>query len=255
MADDGKDKEIVIHGFKGFNKDMTCRGFQYEIGKGYETAECDPCKSGFHACENPIDVFSYYSPGESVFCKTEQSGDVKRHDSDSKIASTKIKIGLQLSILDYCKAAFEFVLSKCDVKKTEHATGDRSASSATGYRSASSATGNRSASSATGDQSASSATGDRSASSATGYQSASISIGSFSKSEITKTDEHKSLESVACGLGYSNIARACIGSWIVLTERNYDYQILHIKSAKVDGKKIKADTWYRLENGKFKVAE
>lgn len=72
---------------------MTCRGFQYEEGKEYETEKAEACSVGFHACEHPLDCFGYYSPNESVYHIVEQSGDISKANDDTKVASTKIKIG------------------------------------------------------------------------------------------------------------------------------------------------------------------
>ncbi len=190
-----KEQKETIVTYKGFNPDMTCRGFQYEFGKTYEhEGEVEACSSGFHACEYPLDCFGYYPPADSVYGECEQSGDISTHEDDSKIASRKIHVKFGIDIPGLIKAAIEFTTSRCDPKKSNHTKGDRSASSATGYQSASSATGYQSASSATGDQSASSATGyqsassatgDRSASSATGYQSASSATGNRSASSAT----------------------------------------------------------------------
>ncbi len=178
-------KETIIT-YKGFNADMTCRGFQFEIGKTYEhEGEVKACASGFHACEYPLDCLSYYEPSSSVFAVCEQSGDLSRHDDDSKVASRKLSIKAAITIPGLVKAAIEFTTQRCDKKKADHVKGNRSASSATGNRSASSATGNQSASSATGNRSASSATGYQSASSATGYQSASSATGDRSASSAT----------------------------------------------------------------------
>ena len=176
----------TVNTFKGFDHNFQCRGYQFEVGKTYtHDGEVEACSSGFHACENPLDVFAYYEPGVSKFATTEQSGEISRHDSDSKIASSSIRIVAELSIAGLVTAAFEYVKSKCEPATSEHATGDSSASSATGDSSASSATGDRSASSATGDRSASSATGDSSASSATGDSSASSATGDRSASSAT----------------------------------------------------------------------
>ena len=138
--------------YKGFNKDMTCRGYQYEEGKEYETNEpviC--CNSGFHACEYPLDCFGYYAPSESVYHEVEQSGEISKDTSGTKVASSKIKIGAAISIAGLVKASFEYIKARADKTKSNHskaakkvnsATGDKSANSATGYGSASFATGN-----------------------------------------------------------------------------------------------------------------
>ena len=185
----------VVTAFKGFNKNMQCRGYQFEVGKTFtHDGEVKACEGGFHACEYPLDVFNYYAPSDSRFARVDQIGDISRHDEDSKAASRSISIKAEISIPSLITAAFEFINTRCEPASSEHATGHRSASSATGYSSASISTGDRSASSATGDRSASSATGycsasistgDRSASSATGDRSASISTGDSSASIST----------------------------------------------------------------------
>ena len=131
--------EEVIKSYKGFSKDMTCRGYQFKEGETYETEGAIVCEKGFHACEYPLDVFKYYNPAESVFHEVEQYGDIERHDDDTKIASTHIKIGVQLDVAGIVKAAIEYTFERS--KKENERTGDYGASSATGYRGASSATG------------------------------------------------------------------------------------------------------------------
>ena len=98
----------VIKAYKGFNKDMTCRDFQYEEGKEYETDRAEACECGFHACEYPLDVFSHYPPGTSVYHEVEQSGELDRSESD-KVASTKIKIGERIDIAGIVKAAISYI--------------------------------------------------------------------------------------------------------------------------------------------------
>ena len=169
---------MPIKTYKGFDKDLKCRGFQYEIGKEYEENKAIACNCGFHACEMPIEVLGYYEPGkQSRYCEVEQSGDLSRHSDDTKVASTKIKIGAEIGIPGIVKAQVEYIKERAEESNTNHSTGNWSANSATGSRSANSATGSRSANSATGDGSANSATGDGSANSATGYGSANISTG------------------------------------------------------------------------------
>ena len=299
--------EKVIKGYKGFNKDMTCRGFQYEEGKEYEEETADACHSGFHACEYPLDCFGYYSPDESVYHEVEQSGEFDRGEDDSKVASTKIKIGARLDISGLVKAAIDFTMSR--VKKeagsdedcgassatgdcgassatgdygASSATGVYGASSATGYKGASSATGDYGASSATGDYGASSATGDYGASSATGYKGASSATGNYGASSATGNCGASSAtgykgassandsESVAVAWGYKGKAMGVLGSHIVLAEWKYigkedddrydrseqkAWEFLGAKMFRVDGEKVKPDTWYRLENGELMEVE
>ena len=181
-----------IKTYKGFNKDMTCRGFQYEEGKEYEEESVEVCDHGFHACEYPLDCLGYYSPPESVYHEVEQSGEIQKHSEDTKVASTKIKIGAEISIAGLVKAAIEYTVKRVnkDAESDEKhgassATGDYGASSATGDYGASSATGDYGASSATGYYGASSATGDYGASSATGYKGASSATGNYGASSAT----------------------------------------------------------------------
>ncbi|MFI8146069.1 hypothetical protein [Acinetobacter sp. ABJ_C5_2] len=275
-------KKETITSYKGFNKNLQCRGFQYEIGKTFEhKGKVEACGSGFHACEYPLDVFGYYGPGElSRFAVVEQSGDLSRGDDDTKVASKSITIKAEVDIPFLVKAAIEYTTSRCEPIKEDSpaftdknrgqavatgnrsassatgnrsassATGDNSASSATGYKSASSATGYNSASSATGNWSASSATGNRSASSATGNWSASLTTGHYSESQIK--DQKDDQYGVAISTGYEGKAKASEGSAIVLTHRNSDGEILHIRASKVGENGVKADTWYQLDaNGQF----
>jgi len=249
-----------IKSYKAFNKDWTCRGFQFEVGKEYKNESgALACNYGFHACEYPLDVFNYYAPSESVFAEVEQSGEVSKEGNDTKVASSFISIKAELNIHDLVKAAFGFTYEKCKKLKSSHsvkdrsassATGDLSASSATGDLSASSATGDQSASSATGDRSASSATGDQSASSATGDQSASLSTGNYSSSEIIDNKEKQN--AVAVAAGGSSKARAPKGSAIVCVYRDDEGNLIHIKSSLVGENGIKPNTWYSLdESGSF----
>lgn len=127
--------------YKGMDKDMKCRGFQYEVGKEYETDKAVACECGFHACEYPLDVFNYYPPAGSRFFEVEQSGELSKNDDDSKVASTKIKIGAELNIAGLVKAAVEYTKERCTQGEGECATGDYGAASATGEASIAVASG------------------------------------------------------------------------------------------------------------------
>ena len=152
---------VVITGYKGFDKNLQCRGFQFKEGETYtHDGPVKACSSGFHFCENPLDIFHYYAPSESVFHEVEGGGQTDQHSYDSKIACTEIKIGASLKLHDFIGASLKFLFSrKYETSTSNHITGDSSASSATGDWSASSATGERSASSATGISSAAVSTG------------------------------------------------------------------------------------------------
>ncbi|HEP8263534.1 TPA: hypothetical protein VDT75_003695 [Pseudomonas aeruginosa] len=177
--------EEVVTAYKGFKQDLTCRGYQFEIGGTYKhDGEVEACASGFHSCEYPLDVFGYYAPGESRFAIVKASGQLSRHDDDSKIASATLVVEAEISMPTMISRAIDWIMSKVDksveqtvVGGTASNTGYRSAASNTGDYSAASNTGNRSAASNTGYRSAASNTGDYSAASNTGYQSAASNTG------------------------------------------------------------------------------
>ena len=181
-----------IISYKGFKQDMTCRDFQYKEGESYEEPSAKACEREFYAYEYPLDCLDYYSPNESVYHVVEQSGEISRHSDDTKVTSTKIKIGAEINIAGLVKAAIEYTMkrvnpeAKADERQgASSATGNCGASSATGYCGASSATGYYGASLATGDYGASSATGYKGASSATGYCGASLATGNCGASSAT----------------------------------------------------------------------
>ena len=239
--------------YKGFNEDLTCRGFQYEEGKTYTEDKADLCHRGFHACEDPLDCFSYYEPRCSQFREVLLEGISDQREDDSKVCAKTITIGARLSFSDMVKAAFDFRWSKTTLEPGSSATGTRGAASATGTRGAASATGYRGAASATGYQGAASATGYYGAASATGYQGAASATGDYGAASATGKD------SIAAAFGKSGKAKASLGNWIVLTERGdrngESYPIIAVKAFEVDGKDILPDTWYTLINGKPEKAE
>jgi hypothetical protein len=240
----------VIKSYKGFDKDLKCRDFQYEIGKEYEEPTAKACSSGFHACEIPLEVLRYYEPGnQSRYCVVEQSGEISRHDDDSKVASSKIKIGAEIGIPGLVKAQIEYVKERAEPSGKHHSTGSHSANSATGYCSANSATGSHSANSATGDCSANSATGDCSANSATGYGSANISTG------IECSNDGAGDRNICVAWGKDSKCKGKIGCFLVLSEwgkwNGKVYPFLGAVMVEVDGDAIKPDTWYTLKNGKI----
>nr|DAI55249.1 MAG TPA: hypothetical protein [Caudoviricetes sp.] len=226
----------MIKSYKGFNKDMTCRGFQYEIGKEYETSdEVKCCENGFHACEYPLDCFGYYPPNESVYCEVEQDGQISKDGSDTKVSSSKIKIGAQLDIAGLVKASFEFVKLKADKSNSNYSEVDKNLNESVGNRSANSATG------------------DGSANSATGYGAANVTTGTESK------NDGMGQANISVGWGKDNKCKGCIGSYLVISEwGDWDgekYPLICAQMVMIDGETIKADTYYMLKEGKIIEAE
>ena len=298
------DNENIIHSYKGFDKDLKCRGFAYEIGKDYkQDGNIKCCENGFHACEFPLDVFNYYAPGgNSRYCTVTQSGVTDKKEGDSKVASSKIHIETEIGLDGIIKAGVKFILDKVNWKNQKESntgyhsaatntgyksaatnTGDCSAATNTGNCSAATNTGNYSAATNTGDCSAATNTGYKSAATNTGYKSAATNTGDCSAatntgdcSAATNTGDHSAAtntgyksaatntgdcsaakvsgkESIAIVTGKDSKAAGALGDWIVLTERgewNGDTcPIKEVKAFKVDGEKIKADTFYKLVDG------
>ena len=249
----------TIKGFKGFDKNLKCRNYQYEIGKDFEeNGDIKACNKGFHFCENPADVFSYYPPSDNGdlnrYCEVEGSGRTDKDLEDSKVACSQIHISAEIGIKGLVNAWVKFILDKVNWDdKKESNTGDQSAATNTGDQSAATNTGYRSAATNTGDQSAATNTGYQSAATNTGYQSAATNTGYRSAASVEGKD------SIAIVTGKDSKAKGGLGCWVVLTERGkWDgetYPILCVKAFKVDGEKIKADTYYRLVNGKPKEVE
>ena len=125
----------ILKAFKGFDKQLRCRDLQYEIGKEYITDGAKACVKGFHACEQPIEVFGYYPPGTSRYCEVEQSGELDRDGDDTKVASSRIKIGAEIGIPGIVKAQIEYVKAHTTTEHTdpERATaGNRGAATSRG---------------------------------------------------------------------------------------------------------------------------
>lgn len=194
--------EQKIKAYKAFDKDLSCRGFKYEVGKEYEeTGDIKACDKGFHACPYPLDVFGYYAPAGSRFCEVEQSGKIDDSESD-KVCSSKIRIGAELDIRGLVKAAVSFVkercTNECNAEPGKPATaGDSGAATARGKAS-------------------------------TGSNGLSVARGNNVR------------------------VKGGIGAILVIAEEGEDlYDIVDWKAVVVDGEVVKADTWYRLENGEL----
>ena len=229
-----------IKTYKGVNKDLTAYGgFKYVPGKEYECAgKIVACGNGFHACERPLDVLSYYAPATSRYFEAEQYGELSRENTDSKVASRKIKIGAEIGIPGLVKAHIEYVKAHTTAEYTDpgQATaGDRGAATAGDFGAA---TAGDSGAATAGDRGAATA-GDCGAATA-GYRGAATARGLVS---VGKN---------GCGLvrGSGIKARGGIGSILVFCVENQDdFGIKEWKAAVVDGETIKADTWYTLKDG------
>ena len=204
-----ENKEIIA--YKGFKQDWTCRGYQYEVGKTYEhKGNVKACESGFHACEYPLDVLSYYSPAVSKFAVVKMSGETSKDSDDTKIASAKITIETEINLPEMIKKAVEWIKGKVDWDAAKVSnTGDWSAATNTGDWSAATNTGNWSAATNTGDQSAATNTGDQSAATNTGYRSVATNTGDRSAATNTgyrSAATNTGYRSAATNTGYRSVA-------------------------------------------------
>ncbi|EAV5088195.1 hypothetical protein CFG14_25005 [Salmonella enterica] len=253
-------KEIVT--FKGFNKDLKCRGFQFAIGETFHhDGKVEACGSGFHACECPFDVFSYYPPAESRYAETISFGVTDREEGgDTKIASASITIKAELTLPQFIQRGIEWIWSKIDKSLEQQImTGNQSAATNTGNQSAATNTGNQSAATNTGNQSAATNTGNRSAATNTGNRSAATNTGNRSAATNTgyrSAAEVSGSQSVAASLGIEGKARASEGGAIVLCYRDEDGELIHIRASKVGENGIMPNTWYQLDkDGEFVKCE
>ena len=306
--------EQKLKTYKAFDKDLSCRGFKYEVGKEYEeTGDIKACEKGFHACPYPLDVFGYYAPAGSRFCEVEQSGKIDGSESD-KVCSSKIRIGAELDIRGLVKAAVSFVkercTNECNAEPGKPATagdygaatagncgaatagdygaatagncgaataGDSGAATA-GYRGAATA-GDRGAATAgncgaatAGDRGAATAgdrgaatAGDRGAATAGNCGAATAgdygaatagNCGAATAGDYGAATARGKASTGSNGLsmarGNNVQVKGGIGAILVIAEEGEDtYDIVDWKAVVVDGEIVKADTWYRLENGEL----
>ena len=219
---------MEIKAYKGFDKNMQCRGFQFEEGKEYEEKEAVLCKKGFHACENPLETFKYYEPGKGSTYHEVELDATEETEEDSKRCGTRIKIGAKLSVLDICKAHFQYVNERTTNKKQ-------------GKDDAILAAQNRS----------SLAAQDWSSLSAQNWSS----LAAQDWSSLAAQDR----SSLAAGknsviAAFNSKAKGDLGTLIVLATREFNCTervITGFSAGIVDGEKIKANTWYEVKNGEF----
>ena len=214
--------------YKGTDKNLQCRGFQYEVGKEYVEDKADLCHAGFHGCERPLDVFSYYCPASSRYFEAELDDVSDQRESDSKVCGKRIKIGAEIGIPDLIEAQIEYV--------NTHATSghtDPKAANAGDYGAAKA-----------GDHGAANA-GDYGAANAGGYGAAT----SRGSSSVGKSG-------IAISRGNGVKAKGALGAILLIAEENDDnFEIKNWSAAVVDGNTIKANTWYTIKNGVFTEIE
>ena len=209
-----------MKGYKGFDKNWKCRDMQYEVGKTYEEAEARLCNKGLHFCENPFDVFSYYSPeNQSRYAVVEAENVTDEKDSDTKRVAKKLTIKTELNLIGIVKAGMEYIKEHINVEKIKEKAFDRSTAATSG------------------NESTAATSGYRSTAATSGYESTAIVEGE---------------DSVAIALGARSKAKGALGCWLILAEWEENDDGMYrkdVKCFKVDGEIIKADMFYMLEDG------
>ena len=258
--------EQKIKAYKAFDKDLSCRGFKYEVGKEYEeTGDIKACEKGFHACPYPLDVFGYYAPAGSRFCEVEQSGKIDDSESD-KVCSSKIRIGAELDIRGLVKAAVSYVkercTNECNAEPGKPATAGDSGAATAGDSGA--ATAGDSGAATAGNHGAATA-GYKGAATAGNYGAATAgdygaaTAGNYGAATAGNHGAATARGKASTGSNGLSVARGKnvqvkggIGAILVIAEERDDtYDIVDWKAVVVDGEVVKADTWYRLENGEL----
>ena len=241
-----ENKEIIA--YKGFDKNWKCRGYQYEIGKTYEhEGKVEACESGFHSCENPLDVLAYYDISSgSKYALVKASGEISKNDDrDTKIASSKITIEVELNIHELLKSGFEWVMNKIFAKHKQ-VLNDQSTAATSGYQSTAATSGDKSTAATSGYQSTAATSGDWSTAATSGYQSTAATSGDWSTAIASGKN------SVAIAFGSEAKSKAVDGSAIVCCYFDNSGELIHIRASKVGKNGIKPDTWYTLnKDGDF----
>ena len=265
--------------YKGFGKELKCRGFQYEIGKKYiHDGKISICNSGFHSCENPIDVLCYYPP-LSRFATVNISGITQKEQN--KTVSAEIEIVSEMSLAELIKKGVEETINFSHAATSGNfshaatsgysspaATSGNSSHAATSGNSSPAATSGDSSHAATSGYSSHAATSGNSSHAATsGYSSHAATSGNFSHAATSGDSSHAATSgysshastsgknSIACSIGKNASAKSSVGNWLVLSEYDENGNVVVVKTKKVDGKRLKADTFYKLVGGKFVEAD
>ena len=237
-------KPKTMTGYKGFDKDLKCRGVQYTVGKAKtHKGSIALCESGLHFCENPFDILPYYPLIGSKFAEVEASGVSDETREDSKRVARKLHVKAELGLPGFIKAGFDYIYNNVDKTPGANAT--------SGYRAHSATSGDDANSATSGDDAHSATSGDYANSATSGNRANSATSGYSAHSATSGVDN-----AIACSIGRKAKAKASKGCFIVLAEWYEgeswtDARPIAVVSAKVDGKKIKADQWYKVVDGKF----
>ena len=225
-----------IIAYKAMDKNMQCRGKQYEVGKTYYEDEADCCHAGMHACENPLDVL-HYCPlrGGPRFFEVECGGNVDKSEEDSKLACTELTVKGEVNFAGLVKATVNAVFNRVKGKEP-FSSGYSSTAGSSGYSSTAGSSGN---------YSTAGSSGDSSTAGSSGYSSTAAATGAYCNAKADGKD------SIAVVNGACGKACGALGCYLVLTEYDDDGNMLLAKMAKVDGAVIKENTWYTLKNGEF----
>ena len=249
--------ENVITSYKAFDKNMQCRGFQYEVGKEYEMdGEIKCCNRGFHACKSPMEVWDYYDMLNSRYAEVEQSGKIEKEENSTKVCSSRIKIKAELKLADIINIGVEWLK---DITSPSKVKADGVLNDNGNRRKQIGSSGNYAQIGSSGNSAKIGSSGNYAQIGSSGNYAKIGSSGNYAKigssgnyAQIGSTGE----DSVIMCAGNSSIAKAKVGSWITLAEWKWSDEKkrdvpVYVKTEYVDGENIKADTWYQLKNRKF----
>ena len=241
--------------YKGFDKNLKCRGFQYEVGKEYETDRAKLCDAGFHACENPLHTLKYYPPHNGRYCEVELDATEETSTDDTKRVGKRIKIETEIGLKGLIEAGVKFVFDKCEGATEQAASGENgnaAASGENGNAAASGRYGNAAASGENGNAAASGRYGNAAASGENGNAAASGWSGNAAASGWYGNASTKN--GVAAAIGFNGKAKGDdVGSYIVLADwryKNGEWKLYGVETRMVDGENIKTGVWYTMKDGK-----
>ena len=256
-----------IIAYKAMDKNMQCRGKQYEVGKTYHEEKADCCNAGMHACENPLDVLHYYPLKDNPrFFEVECGGNVDKSGEDSKLACTELTVKGEVNFAGLVKATVSAVFKRVQGKEpfssgdysTAGSSGDSSTAGSSGYSSTAGSSGDSSTAGSSGNYSTAGSSGDYSTAGSSGYSSTAGSSGDSSTAAASGSCCRAKVggkDSIAVANGANSKARGALGCYLVLTEYDENDNMIRAKMAKVDGSVIKKNAWYTLKNGEFVECE